>query len=84
MILSGSEQQTYYRRSGTSWPLAISNTVAINNQFGSWHTGICQFVYGDGSVRGLTNSTPGDVLGWLSAVDDGQVIPTLNRLTSKK
>ncbi|MBN9524157.1 DUF1559 domain-containing protein [bacterium] len=31
-------------------------------KLGSWHTGICQFVMGDGSVRGLNNSTSTEVL----------------------
>jgi len=73
MILSGSEQQTYHRRAGRSWPLAINNTVAANMQFGSWHSGVCQFVFGDGSVRGLSVNVPGTVLGYLAARDDGQV-----------
>ncbi len=73
MILSGSEQQTYHRRAGTSWPLAINNTVASNMQFGSWHSGVVQFVFGDGSVRGLSVNVPGTVLGYLAARDDGQV-----------
>lgn len=74
MILSGSEQQTYYRRTGATWPLANNNTLAINSQFGSWHTGVCQFVFGDGSVRGISVSIPGTTLGLLGARDDGQVI----------
>lgn len=77
MILSGSEQQTYYRRAGTSWPLAISNLVAVNFQFGSWHTGVTQFVFADGSVRGLSNSVPGQVVGLMAARDDGEVIPNV-------
>jgi prepilin-type N-terminal cleavage/methylation domain-containing protein len=76
MIYSGSEQQTYYRVAGDSWPLAISPTVAANYQFGSWHTGVCQFVFADGSVHGLPNSTPGAILALLANRSDGQVIPS--------
>ena len=75
MIYSGSEQQTYHRRAGPSWPLAINPTVAANTQFGSWHTGVCQFVFGDGSVRGVKNSTPGSTLALLANRADGQPIP---------
>jgi hypothetical protein len=75
MIFSGSENQTYHRRAGASWPLAQSNTVVVNSQFGSWHTGICQFLLGDGSVRGIQNSIPGTTLGRLANRSDGQVIP---------
>jgi prepilin-type processing-associated H-X9-DG protein len=75
MIFSGSEQQTYYRRAGASWPLAINPTVAANSQFGSWHPGVCQFVFVDGSVRAVKNSTPGSTLGLLANRADGQPIP---------
>lgn len=75
VIYSGSEQQTYYRRAGASNPLAINNNVAANFQFGSWHSGVCQFVFADGSVRGLRNSTPGTTLGLLANRSDGLPIP---------
>jgi prepilin-type processing-associated H-X9-DG protein len=78
MIFSGSEQQTYHRRAGPSWPLAINPTVAANTQFGSWHTGVCQFVFADGSVRAVKNSTPGTTLGLLANRSDGQVITNLD------
>jgi prepilin-type N-terminal cleavage/methylation domain-containing protein len=76
MIYSGSEQQTYHRRAGPSWPLAINPAVAANSQFGSWHTAVCQFVFVDGSVHALPNSTPGTVLGLLANRGDGQPIPS--------
>ena len=78
MIYSASEQQTYHRRAGTSNPLAISPTVAASTQFGSWHIGVCQFVFADGSVRGLRNSIPGSVLALLAHRSDGLVIPSLD------
>jgi prepilin-type N-terminal cleavage/methylation domain-containing protein len=76
MIYSGSEQQTYCRRGGASWPLAVSPAAAPNYQFGSWHTGLCPFVFADGSVRGLLNSIPGSTLGLLANRGDGQPIPS--------
>jgi hypothetical protein len=76
LILSGSEQQTYQRRAGASWPLAIDPHQAPNNQFGSWHTAVCQFVFADGSVHGLKNGIPGTVLGLLANRSDGLVIPS--------
>jgi prepilin-type processing-associated H-X9-DG protein len=75
VIYSGSEEQTYARRAGELNPLAISNTTTPNKQFGSWHPGICQFVFADGHVQGVKNSTPGPVLGLLANRSDGQVIP---------
>src|SRR5262249_39803770 len=74
-IYSGSEQQTYYRVAGPNWPLALDPSAAVNFQFGSWHRGICQFVFADGHVQGLKNSTPGAVLALLAHRADGQAIP---------
>jgi hypothetical protein len=76
VIYSGAETQTYQRRGGASWPLAIDPTVAPNSQFGSSHTGVCQFVFADGSVHVLRNSIPGTTLGLLANKNDGQVIPS--------
>ena len=75
VIYSGGEQMTYHRRAGTSQPLAINPTVAANTQFGSWHPGICQFLFGDGSVRAIRNSTPGSTLALFANRSDGLVIP---------
>jgi prepilin-type N-terminal cleavage/methylation domain-containing protein/prepilin-type processing-associated H-X9-DG protein len=75
LIYSGSEQQTYYRVAGPSWPLAISPYVPANSQFGSWHTGVCQFVFADGHIQAIKNSTPGPVLALLANRMDGQAIP---------
>jgi prepilin-type N-terminal cleavage/methylation domain-containing protein/prepilin-type processing-associated H-X9-DG protein len=75
MIYSGGETNTYRRAAGASNPLAISSSVTISSQFGSWHSGVCQFVFADGSVKGLPNSVPGSTLGLLANRSDGQVIP---------
>jgi len=47
--------------------------------FGSAHPGICQFVFGDGSVRAIPVVTPFSILGALSTVNDGRTvtIPTM-------
>jgi hypothetical protein len=78
LIYSAGETQTYSRRAGPSNPLALDNQTAISNQFGSWHTGIVQFVIGDGSVRGLKTSIPGTTLGLLANRSDGQVISNID------
>jgi hypothetical protein len=62
------------RKAGPNFPLALNPTTPYANQFGSWHPGVVQFVFGDGSVRGLKTSTAGSVLGLFAARDDGQVI----------
>ncbi|MGL4944605.1 MAG: DUF1559 domain-containing protein [Thermoguttaceae bacterium] len=39
--------------------------------FGSYHAGVCNFAIGDGSVRAISNTTPGSVLSALARVNDG-------------
>jgi hypothetical protein len=42
--------------------------------FGETHTGICNFLIGDGSVRGVSVTTSGDILADLSDVQDGKAV----------
>jgi prepilin-type N-terminal cleavage/methylation domain-containing protein len=62
------------RFAGPSYPLAVSPTTAYNDQFGSWHRGVCQFVYGDGSVRAVSNQTGGTILQRLVERADGNTV----------
>jgi prepilin-type N-terminal cleavage/methylation domain-containing protein len=78
VVYSAGIQNSYHRRGGASWPLAQSPTTAINSQFGSWHTGVVQFVLADGSVRGLPVSIPGTVLGLYTNIKDGNPIPSVD------
>jgi prepilin-type processing-associated H-X9-DG protein len=43
-------------------------------RFGSWHPGVCQFVFCDGSVKAVKNSVDDTTLGRLAERSDGQVI----------
>lgn len=43
-------------------------------KFGSRHPGICQFVFGDGSVRSLVTSIDSTTMGLLAHRSDGQVV----------
>jgi prepilin-type N-terminal cleavage/methylation domain-containing protein len=45
-----------------------------NKNFGSWHSGICQFVFGDGSVQALNNDIDQYMLGHICNIADGQVV----------
>ncbi len=44
-------------------------------KFGSYHSGICQFLFADGRVTALSNGIDMDTLQKLSCRNDGQVIP---------
>jgi prepilin-type N-terminal cleavage/methylation domain-containing protein len=61
-------------RSGNAG-LALSPKAADNGNFGSYHTGICQFTLGDGSVHAISNSIKVSTLQLLVNIHDGQVIP---------
>jgi hypothetical protein len=43
-------------------------------KFGSYHTGVCQFVLCDGSVRGLAHYIDPTILGRLCQINDGMVL----------
>jgi hypothetical protein len=72
---SGPGWQTSGRKAGAGFPLAISPNDPLAGQFGSRHTGVVQFAFGDGRVQAVKASTPGSVLALLAARNDGQVIP---------
>jgi prepilin-type N-terminal cleavage/methylation domain-containing protein len=71
------------RVAGIEDPLAQSPTDVTPSKggnafyarkFGSWHTGICQFVYCDGSVHVIRTSIDPDNLRRLAVRNDGEVI----------
>ncbi len=51
-----------------------SNTPARGAGFGSWHTGVVQFVLADGSVRGLSENIDIQTQWKLAGRNDGQVV----------
>jgi hypothetical protein len=63
------------RPAGPLYPLARSPQEAYNHQFGSSHSGLCQFLLGDGSVRPIPVTISGTILGLLAVRNDGQAIP---------
>jgi prepilin-type N-terminal cleavage/methylation domain-containing protein len=62
------------RSAGPDYRLARSPTDTTLG-FGSYHSGICQFVMGDGSVRSLANGTDPNILALLANISDGLSIP---------
>ncbi|MGL4594141.1 MAG: DUF1559 domain-containing protein [Thermoguttaceae bacterium] len=54
---------------------AKNHTPVNDYGFGSYHPAICQFVFGDGSVRGISNDVPIDpILCSLADVSDGRSV----------
>jgi hypothetical protein len=61
---------------GSTTPLGNTDADSIVRQyaFGSAHTGVCNFVMGDGAVRAVSASTNADILVYLTATNDGQSV----------
>lgn len=62
-----------FRKLGTGAPIARDMNATVG-QFGSWHLGICQFVFGDGSVKALQVSTDLTTLDRIANRDDGEPV----------
>jgi hypothetical protein len=52
-----------------------NGTAWADKAFGSWHNGVCLFVFCDGSVHGIPVSTPVTTMQLLGVRNDGQVVP---------
>lgn len=81
-VYNGDHEWHFCRVAGPNYPLATgptdSSALATSNyhsMFGSYHSGVVQFVFCDASVRALTPGIPTATLALLSQRDDGQVIP---------
>ena len=79
---SGDFSRITSRLAGPGFPIVRKpndNTIPFTTlqwSFGSSHVGgICQFVLGDGSVRPVKPTINTTVLGYLSNIHDGEVIP---------
>ncbi len=62
------------RSAGINYPIAQS-LLDQNVYFGSNHTGICMFLFADGSVHSLSIDTDPQTLDCLANVSDGNVVP---------
>jgi prepilin-type N-terminal cleavage/methylation domain-containing protein len=73
-IYNGLNVSCSSRALGVNYPL--STTINDSGwKFGSYHWGICQFVFADGSVHAIPNSASAQTLSYLAQMNDGQVIP---------
>lgn len=75
---SGAGWQASGRKAGASFPLAISPQDPLNGQFGSAHTGVCQFAFGDGRVVSVRNSISGSNLAIIAGRNDSMINPSLD------
>jgi prepilin-type processing-associated H-X9-DG protein len=66
------------RSLGASQPLSKGPNDAVKSRFGSWHPGVTNFVFVDGSIRGISNGTNGTTLGLLAGKDDGLSVPSFD------
>jgi prepilin-type N-terminal cleavage/methylation domain-containing protein len=62
------------RSAGPNFPLAQSLADYTYN-FGSYHPGICQFGFGDGTVRSIANTIDPNIMALLANISDGQAVP---------
>jgi prepilin-type N-terminal cleavage/methylation domain-containing protein len=75
---SGPGWQASGRKAGASFPLALGPGDPLIGQFGSPHSGVVQFGFGDGRVQSIRTSTPGTALAALAGMNDGLVNPSLD------
>jgi hypothetical protein len=72
-----SPANTFYQSGGTG-PNNTKKTSDVWNSdglpFGSSHSGICNFLIGDGSVRGVSPTTSKHILQCLADVQDGETV----------
>ena len=57
-------------------PLMKPDDAASTIRFGSWHPGVCNFVFCDGSVHSLPVNIDIDVLRRLAVRNDGETVPS--------
>jgi len=68
-IYNGQNPASFARIGGPGYGLSPSPESPFNDNFGSWHPGVCQFLYADISVHTLANNVSEKVLGDLMRRD---------------
>ncbi len=73
-IYNGQELVAHTRIGGPGVPiLSSSEEPGFLFGFGSWHPGVCNFVFGDSNTRSVRNSVDTILLGNLCHRNDGQI-----------
>ncbi len=80
-IYNGDYPLYFSRAAGPNYPIARNPTDVKSPDgtitymgFGSYHPGICQFLFGDGSVHALSNQTDPHIMALLANIADGQPV----------
>jgi prepilin-type N-terminal cleavage/methylation domain-containing protein/prepilin-type processing-associated H-X9-DG protein len=77
-IWNGDFPRNFSRIAGqTKWNLgqgSTDNSGPFHCKFGSWHPGVCQFLFSDGHVIALNNGTDMNTLQVLACRNDGMVV----------
>ena len=74
-IWNGDTANVFSRIAGPGKGIVADLNSSTNERFGSYHTGVCQFLFGDGSVKPISVTTPESTMSLLIRRDDGLVIP---------
>jgi prepilin-type N-terminal cleavage/methylation domain-containing protein len=74
-IWNGDSIDVFARAGGPGLGIVANLTTATNQRFGSWHPGVCQFLFGDGAVRPVRATTPEATVSLLIRRNDGQPVP---------
>jgi hypothetical protein len=65
-LYNGAQPANFARIAGPGYPLANAIDAPFNNNFGSWHNGICHFLMADTTVRPMAIDVSESVLGQLA------------------
>jgi prepilin-type N-terminal cleavage/methylation domain-containing protein/prepilin-type processing-associated H-X9-DG protein len=71
-IWNGDSVDVFSRAGGPGLGIVGTLTSTTNQRFGSYHPGVCNFLFGDGVVRCMSVSTPEATLGALIVRNDGK------------
>jgi prepilin-type N-terminal cleavage/methylation domain-containing protein/prepilin-type processing-associated H-X9-DG protein len=77
-IYNGDNYWSSTRSGGTNYPISASiynNNPFTDWAFGSYHSGVTQFAFVDGSVHAISSSISPQILQLLCCINDGEPIP---------
>jgi prepilin-type N-terminal cleavage/methylation domain-containing protein/prepilin-type processing-associated H-X9-DG protein len=77
-IYNGDNNWSSTRCGGMNYPISTSiynNQPNLDWAFGSYHSGVCQFAFADGSVQAISNNINSGILESLCSINDGSPIP---------